>query len=69
MFGEYLKNYNLRIVLNLSYAKKRKKYIVLILQNIIQSMRKQIITLIIPHREGWHYLAIKKLSTILRGIT
>ena len=41
----------------------------IIFQNIIQSVRKQVITLIIPHREGWHYLAVKKLSTLLRGIT
>ena len=23
----------------------------------------------IPKREGWHYLAVKKLSTLSRGIT
>ena len=23
----------------------------------------------IPNREGWHYLAVKKLSALLRGIT
>ena len=30
---------------------------------------KQIILLIIPNRGGWHYLAMKKLSALLRGIT
>ena len=23
----------------------------------------------IPHKEGWHYIAVKKLSTLLRGVT
>ena len=32
---------------------------------------KQVIPLLIPNaeKEGWHYLAVKKLSTLLRGIT
>ena len=32
---------------------------------------KQIILSMIPkeEKEGWHYLAVKKLSTLLRGIT
>ena len=29
---------------------------------------KQVILLMIPTGEGWHYLAVKKLSTLLRGI-
>ena len=29
---------------------------------------KQIILLMIPNRRRWHYLAVKKLSTLLRGI-
>ena len=31
--------------------------------------KKLVIFLIIPRREGWHYLAVKKLPTLLRGIT
>ena len=23
----------------------------------------------IPHKEGWHYFAVKKQSTLLRGVT
>ena len=30
---------------------------------------KQVIILMIPNGEGWHYLAVKKLSELLRGIT
>ena len=32
---------------------------------------KQIILLMIPNeeKEGWHYFAVKKLSTLLHGIT
>ena len=31
--------------------------------------RKQIIILMISNGEGWHYLGLKKLSVLLRGIT
>ena len=31
--------------------------------------RKQIILLMTPNGEGWHYLGLKKLSVLLRGIT
>ena len=30
---------------------------------------KQVIILMIPNREGWHNLAVKKLLALLRGIT
>ena len=30
--------------------------------------RKQITLLMIPNEKGWHYLAVKKLSALLRGI-
>ena len=30
---------------------------------------KQIIHLIIPNGEGWHYFAVENLSALLRGIT
>ena len=29
---------------------------------------EQVITLIIPDKEGWHYIAVKILSVFLRGI-
>ena len=34
-----------------------------------QKCQEQVIPLMIPNREGWHYLAVKKLSTLLRGKT
>ena len=30
---------------------------------------KQVTLLMIPNGEGWHYLAIRKLSPLIRGIT
>ena len=32
-------------------------------------MEKQVILLMIPNREGWHYFAVKNISALLRGIT
>ena len=46
---------------------KNKKFILLIFQNIIQSVNKKIL-LMVPNGEGWHYLAVKKLSGLIRGI-
>ena len=49
---------------------KMKKYILLILQNITQIVKKkQIILLMIPNGKGWHYLTVKKIAALLRGIT
>ena len=30
---------------------------------------KQVICLLIPDGKGWHYLAVKKLPALLRGVT
>ena len=45
---------------------KKKKYILLILQKI--NREKQVILLIISNEEGWHNIAVKKLSALIRGI-
>ena len=37
-------------------------------QNISQN-EKKVILIMIPNREGWHYIAVKKLSALLRGRT
>ena len=46
---------------------KKKKYILVMFQNI--NHEKQVIILMIPDGKGWHYLAVKKLSALLRRIT
>ena len=38
-------------------------------QNITQILKKQVILLIIPTGEKWHFLTVKTLSALLRGIT
>ena len=51
------------------YAKKEKIYPASVLRNS-SNREKQITLFMIPNREGqWHYLAVKELSALLRGIT
>ena len=47
---------------------KTKKYILLMFQKITQIVKK-VILFMIPNGEGRHYLAVKNLSPLLRGIT
>ena len=54
------------------YILKKKKYVNLMFQKLIQiDCEKQITLLMIPNeeKESWLYLALKKLSAFLRGIT
>ena len=51
---------------------KEKKYFQLIFQNITQSVKSKLIILMIQNEEKegrFFYLAVKKLSALLRGIT
>ena len=50
---------------------KKKKYAQLKSQKLNRIVKKKMILLLIPNekKEGWHYLAVKKLSTLSRGIT
>ena len=52
------------------YAKKEKIYPAYVWKHN-SNCEKQVILLMIPNGEGqwWHYLAVKKLSALLRGIT
>ena len=60
---------NLTIALNLFYAKKEKIYPACVSKHN-SSREKQVILLMIKNREKqWHYLALKTLSALLRGIT
>ena len=56
---------NLTITLNVLYAKNEKIYPHYIPEHN-PNRQKQIILLVIPNREGWHYLTFKKLWTLLR---
>ena len=46
--------------------KKKKVYPYVPTYN--SNLQKQVILLMIPNGEGWHYLVVKKLSAFLRGI-
>ena len=60
---------NLKIDLNVLYAKKEKMYPAYGSKHN-SNREKQVIFLMILHREKlWHYLAVKKLSALLRAIT
>ena len=43
---------------------KKEKYILIMFQNITQTMKNKLKT-----EKKWHYLAVKKLSALLRGMT
>ena len=61
---------NPTIALNILYIKE-KELCPTYISKIYSNCEKQIILLMIPNqeKEGWHYLAVKTLSTLLRGIT
>ena len=48
--------------------KKRKIYLAYVSKHN-SNREKQVIRLMISNGEGLHYLAVKKLSSLLRGIT
>ena len=51
------------------YAKKAKKIYPAYISKHNSNREKQVIILIILNKQRWHYLAVKKLSALLRGIT
>ena len=59
---------NVAIALNVLYAKKEKIYPAYVSKHN-SNCEKQVILLMIPNGEKWHYLAVKILSALLRGIT
>ena len=59
---------NVTIALNVLYAKKQKIYPAYVLK-YNSDHEKQVILLMIPNGEKWHYLAVKKLSASLKVIT
>ena len=58
---------NRRNALNALYAKKCKIYTAYV-SKYNSNREKQVILIMIPYGEGWHYLAVKK-EELLRGIT
>ena len=48
---------------------KKKKYVQLISQNVFGIAKKNVLMIPNEEKEGWHYLAVKQLSTPLRGVT
>ena len=69
MIGKRLKKI-IRQLLLIFCIRKKKKYVQIISQKLIQIVKKKIILLMISNeeKEGWHFLAVKKLYTLLRGI-
>ena len=61
---------NSTIALNILYIKKKEKSPAYI-SKMNLNCEKQIILLMIPNKEkeGWHYLVVKILSALLKGIT
>ena len=59
---------NAAIAPNVLYAKKEKIYPAYVSKHN-SNQEKQVILVMISNKEGWLYLAIKKLSVLLRGIT
>ena len=49
------------------YAKREKIYPAYVSKHN-SNRKKQVIILMIPNGEGWHYLAMNKLSALLRAI-
>ena len=68
MIGKSLKKNNVTVTLNVLYAKKEKTYPAYVSKHN-SNCEKQVIISMIPNEEKWHYLAVKKLSVLLRGTT
>ena len=68
MFEKAEKN-NVTIPFNVLCAKKEKKIYPVYISKNNSNCEKQVILLMISNGEKWHYLAVKKLSALLRGIT
>ena len=68
MFGKKLRKKNLTIALNISYAKRERIYPVQVSKHD-SNCEKQVILLMTPNGERWHYLEVKKnISNIDRNI-
>ena len=68
MTGKKSEKNNLTIALNVFHARKAKIYLAYV-SKLNSNPEKQVVLLMILNGEGWQYLAVTKLSTLLRGIT
>ena len=59
---------NVTIALNVLCAKNEKVHPAYVLKHY-SNREKQVLLLTAANGEGWHYLAVKKLSALLKGIT
>ena len=66
--GKNFEKNNVAIALNVLYAKKEKIYPAYVSKHN-SNHENQVIFLMIPNGEAWHYLALKTLSALLRVIT
>ena len=60
---------NPTIALNVLYVKKRWMYIKSTFQRKTQTMKNNSFFQMILNGEAWYYIAVKRLSALLRGIT
>ena len=58
---------NVTIALNVLCAKNKKVHPAYVLKHY-SNREKQVLLLTTANGEGWHYLAVKKLSALLKGI-
>ena len=63
MIGKKSEKNNVTIALNVLYAKKEKIYPAYV-SKYNSNCEKQVILLMIPNGEVWHYLVVKKLSAL-----
>ena len=64
--GKFEKN-NLTFALNVLYARKEKIYPAYLSKHN-SYCEKQVILLMIRYGEGWHYIVVKNLSALFRGL-
>ena len=68
MIGKKLEKNNLAIAVNVFYTNKEKIYPDYVSKHIL-NCQKRVIVLMIPKKEWWHYVAVKQLPALLRGVT
>ena len=67
MIGKKFEKNNEAIALNILYV-RNEKYSLIMFQNITEIVKNSFF-LRISNGEKWYYLAVRKLSVLLRGIT